>query len=67
MARFAVEANKAAQSLSTTTTKYTDASLIYYQQGLSGEDVTERTNATLKLANTTGESASQVSDYMTAI
>lgn len=33
MARFAEKANKAAQSLSTTTTAYTDASLIYYQQG----------------------------------
>jgi hypothetical protein len=31
MADFAKEANKAAKALSTTTTKYTDASLIYYQ------------------------------------
>jgi hypothetical protein len=31
MARFAKEANAMAKSLSTTTTKYTDASLIYYQ------------------------------------
>lgn len=34
MAKFAVEANKAAKALSTTTTKYTDAALIYYQQGI---------------------------------
>jgi hypothetical protein len=34
MARFAKEANQAAKELSTTTTTYTDASLIYYQQGL---------------------------------
>lgn len=33
MARFAVEANKAAQALSTTTTRYTQGSLIYFQQG----------------------------------
>lgn len=33
MADFAKQANKAAQALSTTTTDYTDASLIYYQQG----------------------------------
>ena len=33
MAKFAVQANKAAQSLSTTTTAYTNASLIFYQQG----------------------------------
>jgi hypothetical protein len=31
MARFAKQANIAAKSLSTTTTEYTNASLIYYQ------------------------------------
>jgi hypothetical protein len=31
MAKFAKQANAAAQSLSTTTTDYTNASLIYYQ------------------------------------
>ena len=31
MAKFAEEANKAARALSTTTTEYTNASLIYYQ------------------------------------
>ena len=35
MARFAKEANKAAKALSSTTLDYTDASLIYYQQGKS--------------------------------
>ena len=67
MARFAVQANKAAKTIGGTTLDYTNAALIYYQQGLSGEDVIERTNATLKLANTTGEAAKDVSDYMTAI
>lgn len=33
MARFAKQANEAAKALSTTTTNYTDASLIYFQQG----------------------------------
>ncbi|AXF52504.1 MAG: cobalt-zinc-cadmium resistance protein [Caudoviricetes sp.] len=33
MANFAVEANKAAQSLGAKTVDYSDASLIYYQQG----------------------------------
>jgi hypothetical protein len=37
MADFAAEANKAAKALSTTTTEYTKASLIYYQQGLSDQ------------------------------
>ena len=67
MARFANQANKAAQALSTSTLAYTDASLIFYQQGLTGDDVTERVDTVLKLSNVTGDSAEQVSDYMTAI
>lgn len=67
MAKFAKEANKAAKDLSATTTAYTDASLIYYQQGLTGNAVKERTETTLKLSNVTGESAQEVSSYMTAI
>lgn len=68
MERFAVQANKAAKALGTSTLDYTNASLIYYQQGITEfEEIQERTNATLKLANTTGETASSVSDYMTAI
>lgn len=67
MAKFATEANKAAQSLSTTTTAYTDAALIYYQQGLSDEAVQKRTETTIKLANVSRQSAEQVSSQMTAI
>lgn len=67
MAKFAVQANKAAQALSTTTTDYTDAALIYYQQGLSDEQVKQRTDITVKMANVTRESAQEVSDQMTAI
>jgi hypothetical protein len=37
MAKFAKEANKAAKALSATTTEYTNASLIYYQQGLNDQ------------------------------
>ena len=33
MARFAENASRAAKALSTTTTAYTNAALIYYQQG----------------------------------
>jgi hypothetical protein len=47
MADFAKEANKAARALSTTTTRYTDASLIYYQQGLDEQEVQKRTDITL--------------------
>ena len=67
MADFAKEANKAAKELSTTTTAYTDAALIFYQQGLTGDDVTERTDTVIKMANVTGQSAEEVSSYMTAI
>ena len=67
MARFAEYANKAAKSLSTTTTAYTDAALIFYQQGLGDKDVQERTDITVKMANVTGESVTTVSDQLTAI
>ena len=67
MGKFAKEANEAAKALSTTTTQYTDASLIYYQQGLSDEDVKKRTDATIKLANVSRQSAEEVSSQMTAI
>lgn len=67
MARFAKEANNAAKALSTTTTKYTDASLIYFQQGLNEKQVKERTDLTVKMANVTGQSVSYVSDQLTAV
>lgn len=67
MATFAKQANNAAKALSTSTTKYTDASLIYYQQGLNDKAVKERTDVTVKLANVVGESAETVSEWMTAI
>ena len=67
MAAFAERANKAAQELSTTTTAYTNAALIFYQQGLDDEQVKERTDATIKMAQVTGDSAREVSSYMTAI
>ena len=67
MAKFAVEANKAAKSLGASTLDYTDAALIYYQQGLTEKQVKERTDATVKMANALGASAEDVSNYMTAI
>lgn len=67
MAEFAKQANKAAKELRSTTVAYTDAALIYYQQGLEGKAVTDRANTTVKLANVTGESAETVSQWMTAV
>lgn len=67
MAKFADQANKAAKALSTTTTDYTNASLIYYQQGLNDEQVRSRTDVTIKLANAAGISAEQASERLTSI
>ena len=67
MAKFAEKANQAARALSTTTTDYTDASLIYYQQGLKDSEVEARTAVTIKMANAAGQSAQVVSDQLTAV
>lgn len=67
MAKFATQANKAAKELSTNTTAYTNAALIYYQQGLTDEEVAKRVKTTLQLSNVTGETTSDVASYMTAI
>ena len=67
MAKFAEQANRSAKALSTTTTKYTEAALIFYQQGLNDKEVKERTDAVIKMANVTGEASKEVSSYMTAI
>lgn len=67
MASFAKEANRAAKALNATTTDYTKASLIYYQQGLNEADVKARTETTIKMANVTGTTAQKVSEQMTAV
>ena len=67
MAAFAEKANKAAKALSATTTQYTDAALIYYQQGLNDQEVQDRADITIKMAHASGQSAEIVSDQLTAI
>ena len=67
MKEFAKYANRAAQELGSSTTKYTDASLIYYQQGLSDAEVKARTDTTLKVANVTGMTAEAASENLTAV
>ena len=67
MSKFAIEANNAAKALSTTTTAYTNASLIFYQQGLDTKDVKERTDITIKLANVARQSVEETSDQLTSI
>ena len=67
MEKFAIQANKAAKDLGASTLDYTEAALIYYQQGLSDEEVAARTDVTLKAANVTGQSGSEVSEQLTAV
>lgn len=67
MERFARTANKAAKALGSSTTEYTEAALIYYQQGLSDEEANARAATTLKAANVTGQSGSAVSEELTAV
>lgn len=67
MERFSKQAQKSAKVLGTATTEYTNAALIYYQQGLKEEDVTARTDVTIKAANVTGQSAAEVSEQLTAV
>lgn len=67
MEKFAVQANNAAKGLGASTLDYTQASLIYYQQGLSDEEVAARAETTLKAANVTGQSGEAVSEQLTAV
>lgn len=64
---FARTANQMAKDLSANTKDVVSGALIYYQAGLSDEEVIKRTETTIKLAQTSGESAEQISSYMTAI
>lgn len=67
MDRFAESANKAAAKFGKATTDYTKASTIFYQQGLSDEEVQARTEVTLKASNTTGEDTKKVADQLTSM
>lgn len=67
MDRFAITANRAAQRLGNSTKDFTNASLIYYQQGLSDIEAQTRAEVTLKAANVTGQSTSTVSEQLTSV
>ena len=67
MRQFAQYANKAAQSLGNTTVAYTDAALIYAQQGYNLQDQKTLANYTLMTANATGQETSEVSTQMTSM
>ena len=67
MAKFAVQANRAAKAMGASTRDYTEASLIYFQQGLSDEEVKARTDVTIKAANVTAQATADVSEQLTAV
>ena len=67
MADFAKVANKQAKELGASTLDYVNGALIYYQQGLNDLETKARTDVTIKMKNVTGDSAEDVSSYMTAI
>lgn len=67
MEKFAVHANEAAKQLGANTLDYTNAALIYYQQGLSDEEAKARAEVTIKAANVTGQTGQEVSEQLTAV
>ena len=67
MERFAKVANASAKDLRASTLDYTQAALIYYQQGLGESEVQARAETTLKVANVTGQSGQAVSEQLTAV
>ena len=67
MVKFAKYANDSAKKLGASTLDYTKGALIYFQQGLSEDEVIKRTDTTIKMSNALGASTEQVSSYMTAI
>ena len=64
---FAENANTAAKALGQSTRNYTDAALIYYQQGKGDTESQRLAEITLKAANVTGQSGAEVSEQLTAI
>ena len=67
MARFGKEAQETAIKLGKGTTDITNASLIFYQQGLDKAEVDERTEVATKLANVSQQSAETTADQLTAV
>ena len=67
MDRFAIRANKVAKDLGRSTKDFTEASLIYYQQGLGNEEAQARAEVTMKAANVTGQTGQDVSEQLTAV
>lgn len=67
MKEFARYASEASSSLGRTTTDFTNASLIFAQQGYSQERSNELATLTLKTANVTGQDTAEVSEQLTSL
>ena len=67
MREFALYANEAAKNLGNTTVAYTDAALIYAQQGYGLSDQKKLADITLMTANVTGQATGEVSEQMTSL
>ena len=67
MRDFSLYANEAAQSIGQTTTAFTDASLIFLQQGLDQDTSNQLADLTLRMANVTGQDAATASEQITSI
>lgn len=66
VANLAVEANKSARALGQTTVSYTDAAMLYLQQGKSLLESQKMAEATMVATNITGEKSTKVVELMTA-
>lgn len=66
MRKFSLYANDAAKSLGKTTVDYTNAALIFAQQGYNLEDQKKMADLTLKVANTTRQTTAEVSEQLTS-
>lgn len=68
MADFAKQANQSAQSLSTTTKAFAEASLIYFQQGDKQAEAMRKAEITTKAANVAfSASTKEMSEMLTAV
>jgi TP901 family phage tail tape measure protein len=63
---FAKSANDAAKALGKSTVEYSDASLLFFQQGKSASEVRDLTKATLIGASITGQDVAETSELLTA-
>ena len=67
MREFTFQANEAAKALGQTTVGFTNASLIFAQQGYSLKASADLAALTLKTANVTGQETAEVSEQLTSL